>query len=75
MEESFFFSFSQFFFLNHKLGALRFLLILNKYIFTFVCYIHYVNQVKKEPKTLYQLTVVKKEGLLFPLNGCCIYKK
>lgn len=48
---SFFFSF----FFYHKLGALLFLLILNKYIFTFLCYVHYVNSLKtnvtKEPCT------------------------
>lgn len=44
---------SRIFFSYHKLGALLFCLILNKYIFTFLCYIHYVNILKviKEPCT------------------------
>ena len=44
---------SSFFFSYHKLGALLLCLILNKYIFTFLCYIHYVNILKviKEPCT------------------------
>lgn len=54
-----------FFFFKPQTRSTTFLLILNKYIFTFLCYIHYVNILQKN-LALYLLIVVRKEGLLFP---------
>lgn len=55
-----------------------FLLILNKYIFTFLCYIHYVNNLKpmlQKNLTLYLLIVVRKEGLSFSTEWLLHKKK
>lgn len=66
---SFFFVFSFFFFTTNS-EHYFFHLILNKYIFTFLCYIHYVNILKPNvtKRTLYLLIVVRKEGLSFSIE-------
>lgn len=65
------------FFLLPQTRSTTFLLILNKYIFTFLCYIHYVNILKpmlQKNLTLYLLIVVRKEGLSFPLMAVALKK-
>lgn len=66
------------FFLLPQTRSTTFLLILNKYIFTFLCYIHYVNILKpmlQKNLTLYLLIVVRKEGLSFPLMAAVALKQ
>lgn len=54
-------SFFFLFFLPQTRSTTFFLLILNKYIFTFLCYVHYVNNLKtKCYKRTYNLVPVNR---------------
>lgn len=52
------------------------MLILNKYIFTFLCYLHYVYILKviKEANCV-PVRQSEEEGRGVPVNGCCIKNK
>lgn len=53
------------------------MLILNKYIFTFLCYLHYVYILKviKEANRVPVRQSEEEGGGGVPVNGCCIKNK